>query len=74
MAVIMEPSMWHVSAIPWKAAYGPQVKRACVLNEKTMDLNKMEFRKGNRGYEACVSQQIRQKRNLKSSPYILRVN
>jgi hypothetical protein len=23
MTVIMEPSMWHVSAIPWKAAYGP---------------------------------------------------
>jgi hypothetical protein len=28
--------MWHVSAIPWKAAYGPQVKNACALNEKTM--------------------------------------
>jgi hypothetical protein len=27
MAVIMEPSMWHVRAIPWKAAYGPQVIR-----------------------------------------------
>jgi hypothetical protein len=25
-AIIMEPSMWHSSAIPWKAAYGPQVK------------------------------------------------
>jgi hypothetical protein len=25
-AVIMEPLMWHSSAIPWKAAYGPQVK------------------------------------------------
>jgi hypothetical protein len=25
-AVITEPSMWHSSAIPWKAAYGPQVK------------------------------------------------
>jgi hypothetical protein len=24
-AVIMEPSMWHSSVIPWKAAYGPQV-------------------------------------------------
>jgi hypothetical protein len=24
MAVIMEPSMSHVSAIPWKAAHGPQ--------------------------------------------------
>jgi hypothetical protein len=27
MSVIMEPSMWHVSAIPWKAAYGPQVQK-----------------------------------------------
>jgi hypothetical protein len=26
-----------VSAIPWKAAYGPQVKKnACALNEQTM--------------------------------------
>jgi hypothetical protein len=22
----MEPSMWHSLDIPWKAAYGPQVK------------------------------------------------
>jgi hypothetical protein len=37
MAVIMEPSMWHVSAIPSKAAYGHQVKKnACALNEQTM--------------------------------------
>jgi hypothetical protein len=27
MAVVMEPSMLHVSAIPWKAAYGPQLKK-----------------------------------------------
>jgi hypothetical protein len=27
MAVIMEPSMWHISAIPWKTAYGPQVNK-----------------------------------------------
>jgi hypothetical protein len=31
MAVIMEPSMRHVSAIPWKAAYGPQVKKSLQL-------------------------------------------
>jgi hypothetical protein len=36
MVVIMEPSMWHVNVIPWKAAYGPQVKNVCALNEKTM--------------------------------------
>jgi hypothetical protein len=57
MAVIMEPSMWHASAIPWKVAYGPQVKIACVLNEEQWaKLNKMEFWKGIRGYESCISQ------------------
>jgi hypothetical protein len=33
----------------------------------------MEFRKGIRGYEACISQIRRQKTNLKSRPHILRV-
>jgi hypothetical protein len=33
---IMEPSMWHVRAIPWKTAYGPKVKDACVLKETAM--------------------------------------
>jgi hypothetical protein len=28
----MEPSIWHSSAILWKAAYGPK----CALNEITM--------------------------------------
>jgi hypothetical protein len=33
-AVIMEPSMWHFHAIPWKAAYGPQViKSVCPKRE-----------------------------------------
>jgi hypothetical protein len=40
----MEPSMWHVSAIPWKAAYGPQEKKACALNETTMGGNLSEAR------------------------------
>jgi hypothetical protein len=31
MAVIMEPSMWHVCTILWKAAYDPQVKQ-CVCS------------------------------------------
>jgi hypothetical protein len=31
MAIIMDPLMWHVSGIPWKAAYGPQIKKMCVL-------------------------------------------
>jgi hypothetical protein len=43
MAVIMEPSMWHVSAMPWKAAYGPQVKKT---RKQWAELNKMEFWKG----------------------------
>jgi hypothetical protein len=37
LAVIMEPLMWQVSAIPWKVSYGPQVqKNACAINEKTI--------------------------------------
>jgi hypothetical protein len=38
----MEPSMWHVSAIPWKAAYSPKVKNAGALNEKTMGGTKLK--------------------------------
>jgi hypothetical protein len=35
-AVILEPSMLHVSANPWKAVYGRQVKLVSALNDKTM--------------------------------------
>jgi hypothetical protein len=53
MAVIIKLSMWHISAIPWKAAYGPHVKNACVLNEKTMSETKLNgIIKGIIGYEA----------------------
>jgi hypothetical protein len=40
MAVIMEPSMWHVIAIPWKAAFYPRLKIVCALNENTMSETK----------------------------------
>jgi hypothetical protein len=33
----------------------------------------MEFRKGIRGYEACISQIRRQKTNLRHGPHILRI-
>jgi hypothetical protein len=36
----MEPSMSNVSAIPWKAANGPQAKIVFALNEKTMNGSK----------------------------------
>jgi hypothetical protein len=36
MAVIMEPSMLHVGAIPWKAAYGPQVKNKIAFEKNAM--------------------------------------
>jgi hypothetical protein len=39
----------------------------------TEELNKMEFWKGIWSYEACISQIIRQKTNLKSGPHILRM-
>jgi hypothetical protein len=35
----MEPSMWHVSAIPWKAAYGPQVKKYVCLKRENNGRN-----------------------------------
>jgi hypothetical protein len=36
--------MWHVSAIPLKAEYGPQLKNATALNENTLGrTNKMDF-------------------------------
>jgi hypothetical protein len=38
-AVIMEPSVWHVSAIPRNAAYGPK-ENTCALNERTMRVTK----------------------------------
>jgi hypothetical protein len=38
-----------------------------------VELNKIEFLKGIRGYEAYISQIRRQEKNLKSSPHILRV-
>jgi hypothetical protein len=37
MAVIIEPSMWLVSAISWKEANGPQVNKLMCPNEKTME-------------------------------------
>jgi hypothetical protein len=44
----MEPSMWPVSVISWKAAYGPQVKKdVCALNKKIIGgNNKMIFERG----------------------------
>jgi hypothetical protein len=38
-----------------------------------VELNKLEFKKGIRGYEACISQIRSQKTNIKSRPHILRV-
>jgi hypothetical protein len=40
MALIMVPLMWHVSAIPWKAAYDPQVKEfVCPKRENQIRWN-----------------------------------
>jgi hypothetical protein len=36
MAVNMESSMWHVSAIPWKAEYGPKVKMLVPLTRTSI--------------------------------------
>jgi hypothetical protein len=45
MAVNIEPFMWHVNIIQWQAAYDPQVKNACALNENKQlaELIKMEL-------------------------------
>jgi hypothetical protein len=54
MAAIMEPSMLHVSAIPWTAVYGPQVKktkRVPYTRKQWAELNTKEFWKGIKGYE-----------------------
>jgi hypothetical protein len=58
----------------WKTANGPKVKEnVCSKPEDMTELNKMEFGKGLRGYEACVLQLIRQKTNLESRHHIRRV-
>jgi hypothetical protein len=35
-AVVIEPSVWNVSAIPRKAAMVPNLKNACAINEKML--------------------------------------
>jgi hypothetical protein len=44
------------------------------MRKQWAGLNSMEFSKGIRGYEACISQIRRQKSNLNDRPHILRGN
>jgi hypothetical protein len=56
-AVIMEPSMWHTSAIEGRVAHSPQVKESvCPTRESNRQAkpNKMEFSKWIRGYEQII--------------------
>jgi hypothetical protein len=69
---IMEPLMWQCrAAIPWKAAYGPQIKQ-CVCSKrvkKWAELNTMEFWKGIKGYEACISDKLPKDKFKKQATY-----
>jgi hypothetical protein len=43
-AFVMEPSMWHFRAIPWKTAYGSQeIESVCPKTRKTMDGTKTNY-------------------------------